>query len=68
MARITLEYDGRNKIIKQLLDVIICLGAIERKNENLFNTDTIEAIDDARKQKVVKFSSFDSFKKKMYEI
>lgn len=32
MATITLEYDGRNRAIKQLIEVMLTLGAKEKKD------------------------------------
>ena len=34
MATITLEYDGRNNAIKQLIGILITLGAKKKKGYN----------------------------------
>ena len=62
MATITLEYDGRNRAIKQLIKVLLTLGAKERKGY----TETLQAIDDFRNGNVTVCDSFEDYLKKIH--
>lgn len=42
MAIITLEYDGRNRAIKQLIEVLLTLGAKERKDSSTVNRQMVK--------------------------
>lgn len=50
----TLEYDGRNSAIKQLIGVLLTLGAKEKKGYN----ETVQAIADYRDENVTGYDSF----------
>ena len=63
MATITLEYDGRNSAIKQLIGVLITLGAKEKKGYD----DTLQAINDVRKGNVTVCDSFEDYLKRVHE-
>lgn len=41
MAIITLEYDGRNRAIKQLIEVLLTLGAKEKKDSSTVNRQMV---------------------------
>lgn len=62
MATITLEYDGRNSAIKQLIGVLFTLGAKERKGYN----ETLQAIDDFRNGNVTVCDSFEDYLKQIH--
>ena len=65
MATITLKYDGRNKTIKKLIEVILSLGAqIEPKGYEA----TLKACKDADNGKLIEYKDIDDFKKKMYAL
>ncbi len=63
MATITLEYDGNNSAIKQLIGVLFTLGANERKGYD----DTLQAIDDYRNGNVTVCESFEYYLKQVHE-
>lgn len=42
MAIITLEYDGRNRAIKQLIEVLLTLGAKEKKDSYTVNRQMVK--------------------------
>ncbi|MBR1766959.1 MAG: hypothetical protein IJ745_08010 [Bacteroidales bacterium] len=63
MATITLEYDGRNSAIKQLIGVLITLGAKEKKGYD----DTLQAINDFRTGNVTVCDSFEDYLKRVHE-
>lgn len=42
MAIITLEYDGRNRAIKQLIEVLLTLGAKEKKDSSTVNRQMVK--------------------------
>lgn len=62
MATITLEYDGRNSAIKQLIGVLFTLGVKERKGYN----ETLQAIDDFRNGNVTVCDSFEDYLKQIH--
>ena len=62
MASITLEYDVRNSAIKQLIGVLLTLGAKEKKSYD----DTMQAIADYRKGNVTVCDSFEDYLKKVH--
>ena len=63
MATITLEYDGRNSAIKQLIGVLITLGAKEKKGYD----DKLQAINDFRTGNVTVCDSFEDYLKRVHE-
>ena len=60
MATITLEYDGRNTAIKQLIDVLLTLSAKERKGYD----ETMRAIADYCSGNVTVCDSSEDYLKK----
>ncbi|MBQ7710520.1 MAG: hypothetical protein IJT39_01680 [Bacteroidales bacterium] len=62
MATITLEYDGRNSAIKQLIGVLLTLGAKEKKGYD----DTMQAIADYRRGNVTVCDSFEDYLKQVH--
>ena len=58
MATITLEYDGRNSAIKQLIGVLLMLGANYDK--------TMQAMEDYRDGNVTVCDSFEDYLKKVH--
>ena len=72
MATITLKYDARNVLIKKLLEVIVSLGGQigtpAKAKEKTGYDATLEAMKEVKEGKVVRYKSFDDFKKKMYAL
>ena len=75
MATVTITYDGRNNIVRQLLQIFISLGCkvenVETKvsNKGISGYDeTLKAISEMKEGKVVRYKNFDDFKKKMYAL
>ena len=62
MSTITLEYDGRNSAIKQLIGVLITLGAKEKKGYN----ETLKAMADYRNGNVTVCDSFEDYLKQVH--
>lgn len=62
MATITLEYDGSNSAIKQLIGVLFTLGAKEHKGYD----ETMQAIADYRSGNVTVCDSFEDYLKKVH--
>ncbi len=62
MATITLEYDGRNSAIKQLIGVLLMLGAKEKKGYD----ETMQAMADYRDGNVTVCDSFEDYLKKVH--
>ncbi len=62
MATITLEYDGHNSAIKQLINVLITLGAKEKKGYD----DTLQAIADYQNGDVTVCDSFEDYLKQVH--
>ena len=62
MATITLEYDGQNSAIKQLIGVLFTLGAKELKGYG----ETMQAIADYRNGDVTVCDSFEDYLKKVH--
>jgi UDP-glucose 6-dehydrogenase len=62
MATITLEYDGRNSAIKQLIGLLLTLGAKELKGYD----ETMQAISDYRNGNVTVCDSFEDYLKKVH--
>ncbi len=71
MATITIEYDGRNSVVKKLFEVILSLGAKEVTPKKVDDTkmskkDFFDMVDrrkkNAFKGNVVEFSSFGQLK------
>ncbi len=62
MATITLEYDGRNSAIKQLIGVLLMLGAKEKKGYD----ETMQAMEDYRDGNVTVCDSFEDYLKKVH--
>lgn len=63
MATITLEYDSHNSAIKQLIDVLLTLGAKEKKGY----ADTLQAMTDYQEGNVTVCDSFEDYLKKVHE-
>ena len=63
MATITLEYDGRNSDIKQLIRLLLTLGAKERKGYE----ETMQAISDYSNGNVTMCYNFEDYLKKVHE-
>ena len=63
MATITLEYDGRNRIIKQLIDVLLAVGAKEKKGY----AQTMQAIAEFERGETTVCDSFEDYLKKIKE-
>ena len=59
MAKVTLEYDGRNVIAKKALDFILSLGVFKAEEDHYPNAETIEAINELKAGKGKSYSSFD---------
>ena len=75
MATVTITYDGRNNIVKQLLQIIISLGCkVDTGETNISNKklsgydETLNAIKETKEGKVVRYKNFEEFKKKMYAL
>lgn len=51
MARVTLEYDGRNVIAKKALDFILSLGVFKKKEESPYDPEFVSKIQKAEKEK-----------------
>jgi len=51
MARITLEYDGRNVIAKKALDFILSLGVFKQKEESPYDPEFVAKIRKTEKEK-----------------
>ena len=62
IATITLEYDGRNSAIKQLIGVLLMLGAKEKKGYD----ETMQAMADYRDGNVTVCDSFEDYLKKVH--
>ena len=62
MATITLEYDGNNRVINQLISVLLALGAKEKKGYD----ETMQAIDDYHNGNVIVCDSFEDYLKKVH--
>lgn len=58
MAQITFEYDTRKPIFSELIKVFITAGA-KKLDHNIPNSETVEAIKEARAGKNRKFTNFD---------
>jgi len=58
MAQITFEYDARKPIFSELIKVFITAGA-RKMDKDIPNSETIEAIKEARTHKGEKFTSFE---------
>lgn len=62
MATITLEYDGSNNVIKQLIGILLTLGAKELKGYD----KTVQAISDYHNGNVTVCDSFEDYLKKVH--
>ena len=51
MAKVTLEYDGRNVIAKKALDFILSLGVFTKKDESPYDPEFVEKIRKTEKEK-----------------
>ncbi|MCQ2307532.1 MAG: hypothetical protein MJ000_08215 [Bacteroidales bacterium] len=58
MAQITFEYDTSKPIFSKLIKVFITAGA-KKLDQNIPNSETVEAIKEARAGKNRRFTSFD---------
>lgn len=51
MARIILEYDGRNVIAKKAIDFILSLGVFKQKEDSPYDPEFVERIRKSEKEK-----------------
>lgn len=69
MATITIKYDGRNPVFKNLIEIFKALGGIIADcDEESGSKKTNKAIEELEQGKGRHYSNFEDFKKRMNEI
>ncbi len=69
MATITLKYDARNTILKNMIEAFIALGgeveSTSRTTKSAGYASTLSAIEELKQGKGIKCGSFANYKEKM---